>query len=57
MNKNIKRQRHAKLRNLFVDAALGQSWCMEEHCSSKEAFLEAKTNALETCKFVLGLIA
>lgn len=48
---------HDMLRSMFVDAALGQSWCMEEHYSTKEAFLEAKTNALETCEFVLGLVA
>jgi len=41
------------LNSMFVDAALGQSWCMEEHYTTKDAFEEAKQNALETCRFVL----
>ena len=44
------------LRSMYIDAALGQSWCMEEHYQTKEAFLAAKRNALETYEFVLGLV-
>ena len=44
------------LNSMFVDAALGQSWCMEEHYTTKAAFEEAKQNALETCQFAYGLI-
>ena len=44
------------LGSMYVDAALGQSWCMEEHFTTKEAFEEAKRNAIETCRFVYGLI-
>ena len=44
------------LSSMFIDAALGQSWCMEENYDTKEAFEEAKRNALETCGFVYGLL-
>ena len=44
------------LKSMFVDAALSNSWCMEEHYPTKEAFEEAKQSAIETCKFVYGLI-
>ena len=44
------------LRSMYIDAALSQSWCMEEHYQTREAFLAAKHNALETCEFVLGLV-
>jgi len=44
------------LRSMFVDAALGQSWTMEEHFPTQEAFEEAKQNVLETCAFVYGLV-
>jgi len=44
------------LDSMFVDAALGHSWCMEEHYATKEAFEEAKQDALETCAFVYGLL-
>jgi len=41
---------------MFIDAALGQSWCMSEHYATKDAFEEAKRSALEICKFVYGLL-
>lgn len=44
------------LKSMFVDAALGQSWCMEEHYPTREAFEEKKRSVLETCKFVYGLV-
>jgi len=44
------------LNSMFVDAALSQSWCMEERYSTKEAFEEAKRSVLETCEFVYGLV-
>lgn len=44
------------LKSMFVDAALGQSWCMEEHYPTREAFEEGKQSVLETCKFVYGLV-
>jgi len=44
------------LESMFVDAALSNSWCMEEHYPTQEAFEKEKQNVLETCKFVYGLI-
>ena len=44
------------LNSMFVDAALGCSWCMDEHYATNEAFKEAKQNILKTCKFVYELV-
>ena len=44
------------LKSMFVDAALSQSWCMEEHYPTKADFYEAKRSVLETCEFVYGLV-
>lgn len=44
------------IKSMFVDAALSQSWCMEEHYPTQEAFEKEKQNVLETCKFVYGLL-
>jgi len=44
------------LKSMFVDAALMNSWTMEEHFPTQEAFEKEKQSAIETCKFVYGLI-
>ena len=44
------------LRSMYIDAALGQSWCMENHYETKETYEEAKTNACDICGFVYGLL-
>jgi len=44
------------LGSMFVDAALAQSWCMDDRYPTREAFDEAKWNALEICKFAYGLV-
>ena len=44
------------LKSMFVDASLGQSWCMEEHYPTKADFDKSKRSALETCEFVYGLV-
>ncbi|MCL2707604.1 MAG: aminoglycoside phosphotransferase family protein [Defluviitaleaceae bacterium] len=41
---------------MFVDAALGQSWCMEEHYETEDAFEAARRTALETCGYVWELL-
>jgi len=41
---------------MFVDAALGQAWSMEEHYPTQTAFNEAKQEALDICAFVYGLL-
>ena len=47
---------HDILSSMFVDAALGQSWCMEEHYPTRDAYEEAKKAAMKTCGFVYGLL-
>jgi len=44
------------LKSMYIDAALSNSWTMEEHYTSKEAFEKAKQNVLKTCDFVYKLI-
>jgi len=44
------------LKSMFVDAALGGCWCMEEHYPTQEAFEKEKQSAIESCKFVYELI-
>jgi streptomycin 6-kinase len=44
------------LKSMYIDAALSNSWCMEEHFATQEAFEKEKRSAIETCKFVYGLI-
>ena len=44
------------LKSLFVDTALSNCWCMEEHFATKEAFKETKQNVLEICRFVYDII-
>ena len=44
------------LKCLFIDAALGNSWCMEEHYPTLQAFEQAKNEAIEVCKFAYGLV-
>ncbi|MCL2774705.1 MAG: aminoglycoside phosphotransferase family protein [Oscillospiraceae bacterium] len=44
------------LRSMFIDAALSNSWCMEEHFITREAFEKEKQSVLETCQFVYGLL-
>lgn len=44
------------IKSMFVDAALSNSWCMEDHYPTWEDFEEGKRNVLQTCKFVYGLI-
>ena len=42
--------------SMFIDAALSNSWSMEEHYTSQEAFDYAKQNAVEICEFVYSMI-
>ncbi|MCL2378862.1 MAG: hypothetical protein FWC77_07030 [Defluviitaleaceae bacterium] len=44
------------LKSMYIDAALGSCWTLEEHFPSKAAFDKNKQEALETCKFVYGLL-
>ncbi|MGF7010335.1 streptomycin 6-kinase [Lachnospiraceae bacterium PF1-22] len=44
------------LKSMYVDTALSHSWRMEEHFHTREAFDEAKQEAIDTCKFVHGLM-
>jgi len=44
------------LRGMFVDAALGHSWSLEEHFPTQEAFGERRRETLEICGFVYGLL-
>jgi streptomycin 6-kinase len=44
------------LKSLFIDTALGNSWCMEEHYQTQEAFEEEKQNVIKTCEFVYKLL-
>jgi streptomycin 6-kinase len=44
------------LMGLYVDTALGNSWCMEEHFPTKEAFEKEKREVLMICEFVYGLL-
>ena len=44
------------LRSMFVDAALGHSWSLEEHFPTQEAFDEKKREMLEICEFVYRLL-
>jgi len=44
------------LKSMYVDAALGNSWTLEEFFPTQEAFEESKNAALETCGFVYGLL-
>ena len=44
------------LKSMYIDAALGNSWTMEEHFCSQEAFEAGKKDALKTCEFVYKLL-
>lgn len=44
------------LKAMFVDAALSNSWTMEEHFATTQAFEDAKQAALEFCGFVYSLL-
>jgi len=44
------------LKSMYIDAALGNSWTMEEHYVTQEAFKAGKKAALKTCEFVYGLL-
>ena len=44
------------LKSLFIDAALSNSWCMEEYFPSTEAFEKKKAEVIETCEFVYKII-
>jgi len=44
------------LKSMYIDAAMGQCWTLDEHFPSQEAFKIAKTGALETCAFVYGIL-
>ena len=43
------------LKSMFVDAALMNSWTMEEHFPTQEAFEKEKQSGIERCKFVYEL--
>lgn len=44
------------IKSMFIDAALGNSWCMEGHYPNKEAFEEEKQRVLDSCGFVYKLL-
>ena len=44
------------LKSMFIDAALGGSWSMEDHYPSHETFEKEKQEIIRTCKFVYGLL-
>jgi streptomycin 6-kinase len=44
------------IKSMYIDAALGQCWTLEEHFPTQEAFDKNKEGALETCEFVYELI-
>ena len=44
------------LKSMYIDAALSNSWTMEGHYASKEAFEKVKQSVLKTCNFVYKLI-
>ena len=44
------------LKSMYIDAALGHSWTMEEHYKTRQAFDAAKKDVLSTCEFVYGLL-
>jgi len=45
------------LKSMYIDAALGNSWTMEEHYTSREAFEAGRADVLKTCGFVYGLLS
>jgi len=45
------------LKSMYVDAALGGCWCLENHFPTQEAFEKEKQEILETCGFVYGLLS
>ncbi|MCL2527465.1 MAG: hypothetical protein FWE42_03520 [Defluviitaleaceae bacterium] len=44
------------LKSMYIDAALCQSWTMEEYFPTQEAFNNSKHEVLETCNFVYRLL-
>ena len=44
------------LKSMYIDAALSHCWTLEEFCETPAVFLENKRRALETIKFVKGLL-
>jgi len=44
------------LRSMFVDAALGHSWSLEERFPTQEAFEKKKRETLEICEFIYTLL-
>ena len=44
------------LKSMFIDAALGNCWTLENYFPTQEAFEESKRKAIEMCRFVYNLL-